>query len=59
MKTMAELEAEFPEDFRNPEISDEEFAKIRAESAAKAVKEMLTCPLDDGSEDDEETEEEE
>ena len=56
-KTMAELEQERPEDFRNPPQTDEQWLVQRARDKAKRDKEMLTCPIDNSVDEDDDEEE--
>lgn len=58
IQTLAEMEAESPDGFRNPEISDAEFNRIREESAKKHAYEKLNTPIDlqDNEDEDEEAE---
>ena len=56
-KTLAELEAERPEDFRNPSQTEAEYQAQRARTKAKHDKEAATCPLDTAPEEQDEDEE--
>ena len=58
MKTMAELEAENPDGFRNPVVTDAEYAETLRKMKEKAAQEMLTCPIDNSEPEDDADEEE-
>ena len=58
MKTLAELEAESLEGFRNPERTPAQEALSREIRATKRAYEEANTPLDDGLEDSEEGTEE-
>lgn len=56
MKTLAELEAENPDGFKNPDVSDAEIAGILARSKIKSDAEDIPSRIQFESVDDEEEE---
>lgn len=59
MKTLAELETDFPEDFKNPVISEDEYKANREICRVKAEKENVPSRIQQEHDDNEEEEDEE